>query len=193
LTTCLLVGSLPPRDAKKNLNFRDATCRLLIFCPEVSCSSSACRSSPCFASSYRVHSTTAPVCKIMLCLVHLRGTVHCIVLLCIALCFPSALCSGLLLQRTRFAPISIFFKISISLSLFYYQGWRADVQKLLLLLLATRDLAGQDPSMDPRGDMGESEQQAENRRTAGWMRCPSGWMTGRIQGRLPTSFNICNV
>jgi hypothetical protein len=31
--------------------------------------------------------------------------------------------------------------------------------------------------MDPRGDMGESEQQAENRRTAGWMRCPSGWMT----------------
>jgi hypothetical protein len=31
-------------------------------------------------------------------------------------------------------------------------GWRADMQKLLLLLLATQNLAGQDPSMDPRGD-----------------------------------------
>ncbi len=31
-------------------------------------------------------------------------------------------------------------------------GWGADLQKLLLLLLATQDLAGQDPSMDPRGD-----------------------------------------
>jgi hypothetical protein len=50
-------------------------------------------------------------------------------------------------------------------------GWRADVQKLLLLLLATRDLAGQDLSMDPCGDMGENEQQAENRRTTGWMKC----------------------
>ncbi len=31
-------------------------------------------------------------------------------------------------------------------------GWGVDLQKLLLLLLATQDLAGQDPSMDPRGD-----------------------------------------
>ncbi len=31
-------------------------------------------------------------------------------------------------------------------------GWGANLQKLLLLLLATQDLAGQDPSMDPRGD-----------------------------------------
>jgi hypothetical protein len=31
-------------------------------------------------------------------------------------------------------------------------SWGADLQKLLLLLLATQDLAGQDPSMDPRGD-----------------------------------------
>ncbi len=31
-------------------------------------------------------------------------------------------------------------------------GWGADLQKLLLLLLATQDLAGQDPLMDPRGD-----------------------------------------
>jgi hypothetical protein len=30
-------------------------------------------------------------------------------------------------------------------------GWGADLQKLLLLL-ATQDLAGQDSSMDPRGD-----------------------------------------
>ncbi len=30
-------------------------------------------------------------------------------------------------------------------------GWGADLQKLLLLL-ATQDLASQDPSMDPRGD-----------------------------------------
>ncbi len=29
-------------------------------------------------------------------------------------------------------------------------GWGANLQKLLLLLLATQDLAGQDPSMDPR-------------------------------------------
>ncbi len=52
----------------------------------------------------------------------------------------------------------------------------------------------QDGKMDemPCGDMGDSKQQAENRRTAGWMRCPFGWMTGRIQGRLPTSFIIYN-
>ncbi len=31
-------------------------------------------------------------------------------------------------------------------------GWGADLQKLLLLLLATQDLVGQDPSMDPRRD-----------------------------------------
>ncbi len=72
-------------------------------------------------------------------------------------------------------------------------GWRANVQKLLILLLATRDLAGQDPSMDPRRDMGESERQAENRRMAGWMRCPSGWMTRRIQGKLLSSFTIYNM
>jgi hypothetical protein len=72
-------------------------------------------------------------------------------------------------------------------------GWHADVQKLLLLLLATQDLAGQDPLMDPRGDMRESKQQAENRRMAGWMRCPSGWMTGRILGKLLSSFTIYNL
>jgi hypothetical protein len=27
----------------------------------------------------------------------------------------------------------------------------------------------------------------------GWMKCPSGWMTGRIQGMLLSSFTICNV
>jgi hypothetical protein len=31
-------------------------------------------------------------------------------------------------------------------------GWGADLQKLLLLLFATQDLADQDPSMDPRED-----------------------------------------
>ncbi len=31
-------------------------------------------------------------------------------------------------------------------------SWGADLQKLLLLLLATQDLTGQDLSMDPRGD-----------------------------------------
>jgi hypothetical protein len=31
-------------------------------------------------------------------------------------------------------------------------GWHANVQKLMLLLLATQDLAGQDLLMDPRGD-----------------------------------------
>ncbi len=31
-------------------------------------------------------------------------------------------------------------------------GWGVDLQKLLLLLLATENLAGQDPSMDPCGD-----------------------------------------
>jgi hypothetical protein len=31
-------------------------------------------------------------------------------------------------------------------------GWGADLQKLMLLLLATQDLAGQDSLMDPRGD-----------------------------------------
>jgi hypothetical protein len=31
-------------------------------------------------------------------------------------------------------------------------GWGANLQKLLLLLLATQDLASQDSSMDPRGD-----------------------------------------
>jgi hypothetical protein len=41
--------------------------------------------------------------------------------------------------------------------------------------------------------LGESEQHAENKRTAGWMRCPSGWMTGRVQGRLATSFTIYDV
>jgi hypothetical protein len=32
-------------------------------------------------------------------------------------------------------------------------GWGADLQKLLLLLLATQDLTGQDPSMDPRAEI----------------------------------------
>jgi hypothetical protein len=31
-------------------------------------------------------------------------------------------------------------------------GWGANLQKLLLLLLATQDLVGQDPLMDPCGD-----------------------------------------
>jgi hypothetical protein len=49
--------------------------------------------------------------------------------------------------------------------------------------------------MDPGGDMGESEQQAENRRMAGWMKCLFSWMDdganlGEASFNIPTSFNI---
>ncbi len=32
-----------------------------------------------------------------------------------------------------------------------------------------------------------------NRQMTGLMKCLSGWMTGRIQGKLPSSFTICNI
>jgi hypothetical protein len=62
-----------------------------------------------------------------------------------------------ILENTSFLAPSKNTRISYVTTMTKISGWRADVQKLLLLLLATWDLAGQDPSMDPCGDMGESE------------------------------------
>jgi hypothetical protein len=65
------------------------------------------------------------------------------------------------------------FEISLSLSKIDFKKHHANLRSCLLLTCRPRSV---DASTWRHG---ESEQQAENRRMAGRMKCPSGWMTVR--------------